>query len=224
MVVSGKHYVHINVRRFLSISTLLVWACAGSNNLFSDIALLSTSTDGLSPPAATLVEEAQRHARTRITGAVTGGLGGGLASLFPSRRSSSGTRGVVSSVAGGIGAELGYAFGDYIDARNTRANMDQQKLSLLVTAAQNDTARYEQDQINAMTAIAESQNGVHRLNDEYPSASYPRGAYQQEARTLAATANALQVLIRESTANEQFISQDVLEAHTSGRSRVKTNG
>lgn len=191
---------------------ILLGRCAGPQNFPYDVKLLATTPEGLSPPAAALLEEAKRHARVRLSGAAMGGVVGVLASLAPSQGKSGGASGALTGAAGGAGAVIGYAFGEYIDARNSRLTMDKEKLSLLVTAARSDAAGYQQDQINALAAITESREAVARLNQQYSSGSHPSGAYQKQAKTLTATSNALQVFIRELKANINIMSLDILEA------------
>lgn len=191
---------------------LLVSSCAGPQNLPYDAAVLATSFEGLSPSAAALLEEAKRHAKTRIGGAATGGLVGIIASVVPSGGASGGMRGALSGAAGGIGATIGYAFGEYIDTRNARVNMDQQKVSMLSTAAQNDIGRYNHDRANVQAVIYESREAVASLNQEHPIKTYSQHAYRRHAQTLSATATVVQMLTQEQRANAVVMSQDILEA------------
>jgi hypothetical protein len=192
---------------------LIICGCAGpQNNLPQDVALLETNEEGLNPSALALLQEAKRHARTRVAGAATGGVVGAIASVLPSQGQSGGARGAIVGGAGGVGAVLGYAFGEYIDARNIRATMDQEKLNMLIRAAQRDAAGYERDRINAERAIEETQRAVARLNREYATLSNPQHAYQEQTKVLSVTAASLQGLVRELQANIAIMSQDVLEA------------
>lgn len=110
----------------------------------------------------------------------------------------------------GVGAALGYAFGEYIDARNSRATMDQQKLSLLVSAARRDASTYEQDLIDANSAIEESQEAIRRLKQRDTAASSDK-AYREQARNLQAISTFLQMFIRELHANQAVMREDVQE-------------
>jgi hypothetical protein len=191
---------------------LLVSSCAGPQNLPYDAAVLATSSEGLSPSAAALLEEAKRHAKTRIGAAATGGLAGIIASVVPSGGASDGLRGALSGAAGGVGATIGYAFGEYIDTRNARVNMDQQKVSMLMTAALNDIGKYERDRANVQAAIYESRDAVVSLNQEHSAKPYPQHVYRRHAQTLSATATVVQMLTQEQRANSAVMSQDILEA------------
>jgi hypothetical protein len=193
-----------------ALTVLLGVSCSGPQNLPDDVALLATSDEGLSPAAALLLAEAKRHARIRLTGAATGGLAGVVASVASTGGSSGGMRGAVSGAAGGVGTVIGYAFGDYIDARSTR-NMDAEKLSILVAAAKIDNARYEQDVLNTRTAIRETREAVDHLRQQ-DAGLRPPGAYRAPARNLRAVANVIKVTRNEQAANASVMSQDILEA------------
>ena len=204
----------VGVRVALAIlALLLAWGCTGSQNLLSDTSLLAISEEGLSPSALALLREAKRHARVRIAGAATGGAVGAVASVLPSRDQSGGARGAIVGGASGLGAVLGYAFGEYIDARSTRANMDQEKLSILIKAAQRDAMGYQQDRINAERAIEDSRQAVTRLEQGRSGLSNPERTYQEQARALVAIAASLHSLSSELTANIAIMSEDVLEAY-----------
>ena len=196
----------------VSLAALLLAGCAGPQDFPYDVKLLDTSTAGLSPQAAALVEEARRHAKIRVSDAAIGGVAGMMASVIPSQGKSGGAGGALTGAAGGAGAVIGYACGEYIDARNTRLTMDKEKLDLLVTAARHDASAYRQDRINAQAAIAESRAAVARLNQEYQQGLHPAGVYRQQAETLTDVSYALQALIRELQANTAIMSQDILEA------------
>jgi hypothetical protein len=192
---------------------VLMSGCAGPQNLPRDVTLLATSDEGLSPAAAALLQEAKRHARTRASGSLVGGVAGTLTGILPSRGASGGgAQSAITGGLGGAGAVLGYAFGDYIDARNTRANMDQQKLSLLVAAADADARHYEQDRINAHQAIQEAREAVSGLNQESAALARAKAGYQSQAKSLSATAASLAVLLMELRANIKIMSEDVREA------------
>jgi hypothetical protein len=213
-----RRTIHIRlspeIHRVVPILVLsLAWCCACTQNLPDDITLLRTSEEGLSPPATALLREAKHHAQTRMAGTATGGAVGILTGILPGQGSSGSARAAMTGGVGGAGAVLGYAFGAYVDARNTRATMDQKKLSLLITAARQDAAGYEQDRINAERATEDSQRAVAQLTREYGSLSGKQRAYQEQVRTLTATAASLRALARETSANIQFMSKDVLEAN-----------
>ena len=190
--------------------------CAGPQNLPYDVKLLATSEEGLNPSAAALLQEAKRHARTRMSGALLGATVNSVASLLPNREGAGGgARAALTGGLGGAGAVLGYAFGAYIDARNTRANMDQQKLSALIAAAEVDARNYEQDRRNAERAIQESRQAVLQLNQQATTLAEKQAAYQAQARSLAATATVLQVGALELRANTDVMGADILEAEDS---------
>jgi hypothetical protein len=107
---------------------------------------------------------------------------------------------------------LGYAYGEYIAARNARANMDQDKLRILIEAAQKDRQTYEGFLDTAGQAVNESERAVTRLREEQIFATGRRAAYQQQARNLTAIAVSLRLASRELQDNLAVMQTDIQEA------------
>jgi hypothetical protein len=192
---------------------LFAACCDGTSSLTDDIVVLRTSSMGLHPSAAAVLEEAQRHARTRLTGVAVGGVAGLLAGAFPAQSAGgSGGASAVYAAAGGVGMALGYAYGEYIAARNARANMDQDKLRILIEAAQKDRRTYEGFLDTAGHAVNESERAVTRLREEQILATGRRAAYQQQARNLTAIAVSLRLASRELQDNLAVMQTDIQEA------------
>ena len=182
--------------RVVAIALIAVIAsgCAGQSNLADDVTLLRKSSDGLSPSAAALLQEAQARARTRVTGAgvraVGGLLAGGLASTLTKDFGAK-----ALAIGGGLaaGTALGYAAGAYVDSRNQLAANNQNQLAAMTYAASQDAARYQADRMQAQAAIDQSQQELNRLNYEQASGGATTAAYRRQANNLDATATALRL-------------------------------
>jgi hypothetical protein len=201
----------------IGLTAVIACGCTGQSNLADDIVLLHKSSDGLSPQAAALLQEAQEHAKTRATGAAVGAAGGLLAGVLGSTQTkNSGVKAL--AIGGGVaaGAAIGYAAGAYVDARNQRAANDQAHLNVLVYAAQQDAARYQADRARAQASVDESQQAVDRLNSMQASSPDATVAYRQQARNLDATATALRSMISESGDNIKLMEQDLDARSSSG--------
>lgn len=196
--------------------------CAGPSNLPEDIAVLAMSVEGLSPAAAALLEEAQRHARTRIGAAAVGGGAGVLAGMFGGRASGGGTAsGTVSAAAGGIGTVLGYAYGEYLAARSARANMDSEKVRQLTAAAEADVTAYRRTEGLVRQVAEEGEAALLRL--EGAAAAAERPAVRRQARNLSAGLAASRQARREIQATGVLLAvdlQEINDVEAIGRSRL----
>lgn len=200
------------------ILILLFSGCAGTHSLPYDVAILRTSEEGLPPATAALLQEAKRHAKYRITSTALGATFGAAAIAV------SGQNPVYAVPAAVLGAEAGYAFGSYLEARDSRINMDEEKVALLVAAARRDEAGYEQDLANAEKATNETAELIRRAGQERAPAATD-GAYASAARNLAVISQSLQLLTREQAALEKLILSDAQEAQDSqqlGDTRIQS--
>ncbi|MBD0270454.1 MAG: hypothetical protein ICV73_00870 [Acetobacteraceae bacterium] len=202
------------------LAALLAGGCAGKANLADDIALVRTDPMGLSPSSAALLQEAQRGAKTRLSGAGVGaGLGAaaGIAAALLSRGPSSGEKALIAGGSTVFGAALGYAAGHYVDARNRQAAGRQATLASLTTAAEQDAARYENARLLAQASIEESGREIERLNGEYSAGAVTADAYREQAKSLAATAKALRSMAKESEQVVLVMHQDIQEGRRRGQ-------
>lgn len=214
----GNGLRSVPVQALALIVLLLFSSCAGTHSLPYDVALLRTSEEGLTPATAALLQEAKRHAKYRITAAALGGTFGVGALAI------SGQNPVYAVPAAVLGAEAGYAFGSYLEARDSRINMDEEKVVMLVAAARRDEARYEQDLANAEKATNETAELIRRAGQERAPAAAD-GAYASAARNLAAISQSLQLLTREQAALEKLILSDAQEVRDSqqlGDTRIQS--
>ena len=202
----------------LIVTGLLASGCAGQSNLADDVILLSKSSDGLTPPAAALLDEAKARAKTRATGAGLGALTG-LAVGVLAATSTRDDRARAALIGGGLasGTALGYAAGAYIDARNAQAFNSQAKLNGMINAAQQDAARYERDRLMAQAAIDQSEREIARLNAQRAVGQATADAHQRQAKSLDATAAALRTMARESGDNIATMERDIMALRRSGQ-------
>ena len=192
------------------LALVLLLGCTGSNNLPYDVAVLTTSEEGLDPATAAVLREAKRHAQTRVAGAAIGGAAGAVAGILGGQGQSGGARALMGGGLSGTGAALGYAFGEYIDARESRANMDQEKIALLAAAAGRDNVRYDQTLDDVERALERSS----RIIQDARQGSLVQSdlVYRQERVNLAAMKKALQMFEQELRDNVQVMSEDAREA------------
>jgi hypothetical protein len=204
------------VEQLRSVACITVLAvltgCTGQSNLADDAAVLSKSSEGLSPQAATLLHEAQAPAKTRALAATIGGVTGLAAGLYASSRTRDPTlKG--AEIAGGLaaGTAVGYAAGAYVAARNSAAASNQSALNRMTDAAQQDAARYQQDRLRAQAAIDECRVVLEQLQREQKSGTAMSAAFREQAKNLDVTAVSLRSMIHEVSDNLAFLQNDIPE-------------
>jgi hypothetical protein len=194
------------------LALLAMTGCAGGSNIANDFSILNTSSAGLSPSAAVLLEQAKNSARTRTLGAASGAVvGGGGAAVAGSGIRNFGTLAALIGAGALVGAGLGYAAGAYVDARNQEATGRQTELGSLIQAADADVARYEQTRLAAEQVAEESGQEILRLNTEYAAGRANAAAYRDQARSLDASIVSTRRIAQELEGNIALMDRDIAD-------------
>ena len=187
---------------------LVLSACAGA---IDDAKLMMTSGEGMSEAELTLLEEAKRHAQTRLVGGASGAALGCLSGYIAGKELTGSREGTAVATTAGCaaGAFLGYAAGNYIAEVNRNAASQQADLRSRIKAAGEDTARYNAAADAASQTVDSLKRDIDRLNAQTSQTQATSVAYASEIKRLETSALSMRALILESQGNVQAMEKDI---------------
>lgn len=180
----------------------LLAACApdgqgGTNNVFSDIQTVTSSTAGQSPEQRELAQRQRQYAQSRVSAAVVGAVGGAL--ICALRECSS--EQLALAVAGGGAA--GYLAGGYLTNQNQAFQGTQETLNRDIQLARQDNERLAASVSAAQQVVNFQRSEIARLNQAYSAGTLSAEAYKARVATMQGDVRATQSLV--ATANERLV-------------------
>lgn len=190
-----------------------------SYNAIDDTRLMFTSTDDMSKDERVLVEEAKRHAGTRIAGGATGAAFGCVGGFIAGTQLGNSNEAKLAGTAIGCvsGAFLGYAAGNYISEVNKSAASAETNLQARVMAAEGDIKRYQVAADAATRAVADLKKDINSLNTRFAAGQATAKSYAEESKRLDVSARSLRALIVESQGNIQAMEKDIAALEENGK-------
>ena len=190
-----------------------------SHNVYEDTKLMFTDTSEMRESERVLVEEAKRHAQTRISGGISGAAVGCIAGFIAGTQLADSNEAKVAATAVGCaaGAFLGYAAGNYISEVNSTAAGAEADLQGRIQAAQSDIERYQLAADAASRAVADLKSDIKTLNARYASKQATADAYAEENKRLDTSARSLRALIVESQGNVEAMEKDIAGLSKNGK-------
>ena len=162
-----------------------------SPNIFSDFKLLG-SRDA-SPEQEALRKQAKQHkdyAKTRLMGAATGAVLGGIAGSLLSRDNARGA--VIGAVAGGV---AGYAGASYLTRDHTEFVATRESLQEDIKAANEDGANSQENVHLAQAALDYQRGEIARLNAAYAAGEASADQYERSLAEIVKDRESVQSMI-----------------------------
>ena len=183
----------------LAAAATITWLASGcatnpdgtSPNIFSDFKILGSQD--VAPEQKALRKQAMQHkdyAKTRLMGAATGAVLGGIAGGLLARDNTKGA--VVGAVAGGV---AGYAGASYLTRDHSDFVATRESLQEDVKAANEDTTNSQENVRLAQAALDFQRGEIERLDADYAAGETSAEQYERSLAEIVKDRESVQLMI-----------------------------